>query len=103
MGLKFTYRKILEISKILKAKGLKFNQLVEMVQFIYTDEEAFQAFIRIGADCADNDGAIDFISAEMESGKDYFDVQQSVIEALIEANFYKKELQDMLKALKTEE
>lgn len=102
MQLKFTYKKILEVAKILRAKGLKFNQLVEMVQFIFTDEEAFQTFIRVGADCKDNDGAIDFISAEMESGKDYFDVQQGVIEALIAANFYKKELQDMLKALKTE-
>lgn len=99
MVLEFNYGKILGIAKECRKKGLKVGQLVEVVQYIFTDEEVLHIFVRVGGNLGKNEDAINAIGEEMANGVDYFEIQQNVLRALIEANFYKKELQEMLNSL----
>lgn len=101
MELGYTYLKIRKIAKKIK-ETYKIGSLVEIVQFVFSDEDVFELFIREGADCKDNKEAQELINSTMQDGVDYFELQKKVIEALIDANFYKKELQEMLKTLEVQ-
>lgn len=103
MELTYTYKKILEISKEIKRMGLKVGQLVEIVQYVFSDENVLHVFVRIGGGYSKNEDAINAICEAMEQGVDYFEIQQDVLRALIAANFYKKELQEMLNNLNSTE
>ena len=101
MDLVYTYLKIKKIAKTIKEK-YKISSMVEIVQYVFSDEDILTLFVRVGADCKDNKEADDLINQAMIDGLDYFEIQKRVIEALIEANFYKKELQEMLKTLEVQ-
>lgn len=101
MDLTFNYIKIRKIAKEVK-KSYKVNSLVEIVQYVFSDEDVLSAFIREGLDLKTNAEADNKISEAMENGADYFEIQQDVIRALIAANFYKKELQTMIDSLTTQ-
>jgi len=103
MELSYTYKKILDVAKEIKKMGIKIGQLVEIVQYIFSDENVLHVFVRIGGGYSKNEDAINAICEEMENGKDFFEIQQDVLRALIAANFYKKELQEMLNTLNKEE
>jgi len=98
MDLKFNYLKIRKIAKEVR-KTYKINSLVEIVQYVFSDDEILSVFIREGAELKTNSEADALISDAMETGIDYFDIQQEVVKGLIDANFYKKELQEMLNSL----
>ena len=99
MELNYTYSKILRIAKEVKKLGIKVGQLVEIVQFIFTNENVLHIFVREGCELKSDEEAIEAIGEAMANGEDYFDIQKDVLQALINANFYKKELQEMLSAL----
>lgn len=101
MELVYSYLKIKKIAKKIKENN-KISSMVEIVQFIFSDEDIFELFVKEGADCKDYKEAQELISQAMIDGVDYFDLQKKVIEALIEANFYKRELQEMLKTLEVQ-
>lgn len=101
MELGYTYLKIKRIAKKIKEHN-KISSMVEIVQFVFSDEDAFELFVKEGADCKDNKEAQELINQAMLDGLDYFELQKKVIEALIDANFYKKELQEMLKTLEVQ-
>lgn len=101
MDLVYTYLKIKKIAKTIKEK-YKISSMVEIVQYVFSDEDILTLFVRVGADCKDNKEADELINQAMIDGLDYFEIQKRVIEALIEANFYKKELQEMLKTLEVQ-
>lgn len=101
MDLVYTYLKIKKIAKTIKEK-YKISSMVEIVQYVFSDEDILTLFVRVGADCKDNKDADELINQAMIDGLDYFEIQKRVIEALIEANFYKKELQEMLKTLEVQ-
>ena len=94
MELGYTYLKIKKIAKKVK-EIYKISSMVEIVQYVFSDEDILTLFVREGADCKDNKAADELIEQTMIDGVDYFDIQKMVIEALIAANFYKKELQEM--------
>ena len=101
MDLVYTYLKIKKIAKTIKEK-YKISSMVEIVQYVFSDEDILTLFVRVGADCKDNKEADELINQAMIDGLDYFEIQQRVIEALIDANFYRKELQEMLKTLEVQ-
>lgn len=101
MELGYTYLKIRKIAKKIK-ENHKISSMVEIVQFVFSDEDILTLFVKEGADCKDNKEADELINNAMIDGTDYFDIQKMVIEALIEANFYRKELQEMLKTLEVQ-
>lgn len=99
MELTYTYGQILLIAKEVRKMGIKIGQLVEIVQYIFSDENVLHVFVRIGGGYSKNEEAIEAIGNAMANGEDYFEIQQDVLRALIAANFYKKELQEMLNSL----
>lgn len=101
MKLSYTYSKIKKIAKEVK-KIYKVGSLVEIVQYVFSDEDVLSIFIREGANLKDNEAADNLIGETMLEGVDYFEIQQEVIKGLIDGNFYKKELQEMLNSLKAE-
>lgn len=98
MDLVFNYSKIKKIAKEVK-KVYTVRSLVEIVQYIFMDEDIMTLFIREGADLKSNSEADTYIGDAMMGGTDYFEIQQEIVRALIAANFYKKELQEMLNSL----
>lgn len=98
MDLSFTYSKIKRIAKEVK-KTYKVGSLVEIVQYVFSDEDVLSLFIKEGSDLKGIDEADALIDKTMADGVDYFEIQQEVIRGLIKANFYKKELQEMLDSL----
>lgn len=99
MKLHYNYAKILSVYKQVK-KSYEVNQLVEMVQFVFTSEDVLHLFIKEGLDLKTTDEAIQAISDAMEQGEDYFDIQQDVVQGLIDANFCVKVLTQILEDLK---
>lgn len=95
MDLTYNYGKILKIAKEVR-KNHSITQTVEMVQFVFTDENVLHLFVKEGLDIDTTDKAIKAISEAMENGEDYLDIQKSVVRGLIDANFYKKELRQVL-------
>ncbi len=100
MELSYTYGDILQIAKEVK-KFYKLSQLVEMVQFVFQDEVVLHIFVRYGLKLKSNDEAIEKIGEAMADGEDFFEIQQDVIRGLIKANFYKKELEQILQNITT--
>ena len=98
MELNYTYAKIKKIAKEVK-KTYPIGSIVEAVQYVFADEDILSVFVREGADLKDNGAADELIGETMAEGVDYFDIQQEVIKGLIRANFYKTQLQEMLKNL----
>lgn len=98
MQLDYTYSKIKKIAKEVRGK-YQINSLVEIVQYAFSDEDILTVFIREGSGCKTNAEADKLIDETMQGGTDYFEIQQEVIRGLISANFYKKELQEMLNNL----
>lgn len=98
MTLDYTYIKIKKIAKEVRAK-YQINSMAEIVQYVFSDEDVLTVFVREGSDSKTNAEADMVISEVMQTGVDYFEIQQEVVKGLIRANFYKKELQEMLNSL----
>ena len=50
MDLVYTYLKIKKIAKTIKEK-YKISSMVEIVQYVFSDEDILTLFVRVGADC----------------------------------------------------
>ena len=98
MELTYKYRQIKKIAQEVK-KVHKINSLVEVVQYVFSDDDVFNIFVREGAGLKSNSAAEEFIEQAMENGEDYFAIQQEVVRGLIKANFYVKELTEILNNL----
>jgi hypothetical protein len=97
LDLKYTNLDIKVLARKVK-QTYKIDSLVQMVQYVFSDADIFNEFVRVGAHTTE-DKADKLIQSELDADRDYLDVQMDVVEGLIASGFYKKELRAMLTTL----
>lgn len=99
--LKYNWQKLATIFLEAK-KRYNLSYLYEVLEVFLYDVEIFELFIREGADLKDTKAAREWVSNKMES-TDFEDIQIEVIDALYNANFYRKKLEEIKNALTSAE
>ena len=99
MELKYTYGSISRLSKFIK-KRYEVKMLPSMIECMFEDTDVLTEFVREGAELKTKEEAECFIDKAMQEGKDIKEIQESVLEGFINANFYKIELQMLLNQMR---